>query len=209
MFERFTDRARQIVVFSQEEARLLNHGYIGTEHILLGIIHEHDSVAGLVLTEDLGVDLERVREMVEEMVGEGRIAPTGHIPFTPRAKKVLELALREALQLGHNYIGPEHILLGLIREGEGIGATVLAKLGLQLSDVRQAIIHKLSGYERTEPEDQVPVILLPAHMLTLQRALAHYRSVLNEGHRWVDNPKRLNAELDRVSDLDQWVDERT
>src|SRR5690625_4953751 len=128
MFERFTDRARRVVVLAQEEARMLNHNYIGTEHILLGLIHEGDGVAAKAL-ESLNISLEAVRAQVQEIIGEGQQAPTGHIPFTPRAKKVLELSLREALQLGHNYIGTEHILLGLIREGEGIAAQVLTKLG--------------------------------------------------------------------------------
>src|SRR5690606_23086445 len=119
LFERFTDRARRVVVLAQEEARLLNHSYIGTEHILLGLIHEGEGVAAKAL-ESLGISLEAVRSQVEEIIGQGGTAPSGHIPFTPRAKKVLELSLREALQLGHNYIGTEHILLGLIREGEGV-----------------------------------------------------------------------------------------
>src|SRR3990170_2789791 len=118
MFERFTDRARRVVVLAQEEARMLNHNYIGTEHILLGLIHEGEGVAAKAL-ESLGISLEGVRQQVEEIIGQGQQAPSGHIPFTPRAKKVLELSLREALQLGHNYIGTEHILLGLIREGAG------------------------------------------------------------------------------------------
>ena len=121
MFERFTDRARRVVVLAQEEARMLNHDYIGTEHILLGLIHEGEGVAAKAL-ESLGISLEAVRQQVEEIIGQGQQAPSGHIPFTPRAKKVLELSLREALQLGHNYIGTEHILLGLIREGEGVAA---------------------------------------------------------------------------------------
>jgi ATP-dependent Clp protease ATP-binding subunit ClpC len=128
MFERFTDRARRVVVLAQEEARLLNHSYIGTEHILLGLIHEGEGVAAKAL-ESLGISLEAVRSQVEEIIGQGGSSPSGHIPFTPRAKKVLELSLREALQLGHNYIGTEHILLGLIREGEGVAAQVLVKLG--------------------------------------------------------------------------------
>jgi ATP-dependent Clp protease ATP-binding subunit ClpA len=145
MFERFTDRARRVVVLAQEEARLLNHNYIGTEHILLGLIHEGEGVAAKAL-ESLGISLEAVRAQVEEIIGQGQSAPTGHIPFTPRAKKVLELSLREALQLGHNYIGTEHILLGLIREGEGVAAQVLVKLGADLSRVRQQVIQVQSGY---------------------------------------------------------------
>ncbi|MEY3823031.1 MAG: hypothetical protein RL628_1139 [Actinomycetota bacterium] len=146
MFERFTDRARRVVVLAQEEARLLNHSYIGTEHILLGLIHEGEGVAAKAL-ETLGISLEAVRAQVEEIIGQGGSSPSGHIPFTPRAKKVLELSLREALQLGHNYIGTEHILLGLIREGEGVAAQVLVKLGADLSRVRQQVIQLLSGYQ--------------------------------------------------------------
>jgi ATP-dependent Clp protease ATP-binding subunit ClpC len=145
MFERFTDRARRVVVLAQEEARMLNHNYIGTEHILLGLIHEGDGVAARALTS-LDISLDAVRLQVEEIIGRGRAATAGHIPFTPRAKKVLELALREALQLGHNYIGTEHILLGLIREGEGVAAQVLEKLGADLNRVRQTVIQLLSGY---------------------------------------------------------------
>ncbi len=145
MFERFTDRARRVIVLAQEEARLLNHNYIGTEHILLGLIHEGEGVAAKAL-ESLSISLEAVRAQVEEMIGQGGSSPSGHIPFTPRAKKVLELSLREALQLGHNYIGTEHILLGLIREGEGVAAQVLIKLGADLSRVRQQVIQLLSGY---------------------------------------------------------------
>jgi ATP-dependent Clp protease ATP-binding subunit ClpC len=132
-------------VLAQEEARLLNHNYIGTEHILLGLIHEGEGVAAKAL-ESLGISLEAVRSQVEEIIGQGGSSPSGHIPFTPRAKKVLELSLREALQLGHNYIGTEHILLGLIREGEGVAAQVLVKLGADLSRVRQQVIQLLSGY---------------------------------------------------------------
>ena len=149
MFERFTEGARRVVVLAQEEARLLNHGYIGTEHILLGLLHEgdyeDDSVAATVL-ESLDVSLEAVRAQVEQIVGHGGSVPTGHIPFTPRAKKVLELSLREAMQFGHNHIGTEHILLGLIREGEGVAAQVLVGLGAELTLVRQAVIQTLSGY---------------------------------------------------------------
>jgi ATP-dependent Clp protease ATP-binding subunit ClpC len=150
MFERFTDRARRVVVLAQEEARMLNHNYIGTEHILLGLIHEGEGVAAKAL-ESLGISLDAVRQQVEEIIGQGQQAPSGHIPFTPRAKKVLELSLREALQLGHNYIGTEHILLGLIREGEGVAAQVLVKLGADLNKVRQQVIQLLNGYQSKEP----------------------------------------------------------
>jgi ATP-dependent Clp protease ATP-binding subunit ClpC len=153
MFERFTDRARRVVVLAQEEARMLNHNYIGTEHILLGLIHEGEGVAARAL-ESLNISPEAVRQQVEEIIGQGQAAPTGHIPFTPRAKKVLELSLREALQLGHNYIGTEHILLGLIREGEGVAAQVLQKLGADPNRVRQAVSTLLSGY--TGGKEQAP-----------------------------------------------------
>jgi ATP-dependent Clp protease ATP-binding subunit ClpC len=150
MFERFTDRARRVVVLAQEEARMLNHNYIGTEHILLGLVREGEGVAAKAL-EAMDISLNGVREQVQEIIGEGSHAPSGHIPFTPRAKKVLELSLREALQLGHNYIGTEHILLGLIREGEGVAAQVLGKLGADLGGVRQQVIQLLSGYEGKDP----------------------------------------------------------
>ena len=146
MFERFTDRARRVVVLAQEEAKMLNHNYIGTEHILLGLIHEGEGAAAKAL-ESLGISLDAVREQVQDIIGQGQQQPTGHIPFTPRAKKVLELSLREALQLGHNYIGTEHILLGLLREGEGVAAQVLVKLGADLNRVRQTVIQLLSGYQ--------------------------------------------------------------
>ncbi|MSX21993.1 MAG: AAA domain-containing protein, partial [Actinobacteria bacterium] len=152
MFERFTDRARRVVVLAQEEARLLNHSYIGTEHILLGLIHEGEGVAAKAL-ESLGISLEAVRSQVQDIIGQGGSSPSGHIPFTPRAKKVLELSLREALQLGHNYIGTEHILLGLIREGEGVAAQVLVKLGADLSRVRQQVIQLLSGYQGSQGKE--------------------------------------------------------
>ena len=145
MFERFTDRARRVVVFAQEEARLLNHNYIGTEHVLLGLVREGEGVAAQALTS-MGIGLDAVRGQVEKIIGQGQAAPAGHIPFTPRAKKVLELSLREALQLGHNYIGTEHILLGLLREGEGVAAQVLQQLGADLNRVRQTVIQLLSGY---------------------------------------------------------------
>jgi ATP-dependent Clp protease ATP-binding subunit ClpC len=146
MFERFTDRARRVVVLAQDEARMLNHNYIGTEHLLLGLIHEGEGVAAKAL-ESLGISLEAVREQVEEIIGQGQQAPTGHIPFTPRAKKVLELSLREALQINHTYIGTEHILLGLIREGEGVAAQVLIKLGADLNRVRTQVLQLLSGFQ--------------------------------------------------------------
>jgi ATP-dependent Clp protease ATP-binding subunit ClpA len=150
MFERFTDRARRVVVLAQEEARMLNHNYIGTEHILLGLIHEGEGVAAKAL-ESLGIALEGVRQQVEEIIGQGQQAPSGHIPFTPRAKKVLELSLREALQLGHNYIGTEHILLGVVREKDGGTASVLREAGLDAETVRSALLDALGEPIRAAP----------------------------------------------------------
>jgi hypothetical protein len=150
MFERFTDRARRVVVLAQEEARRLDHNWIGTEHLLLGLIHEGQGVAAKAL-ESLGISLDAVRAQVEEIIGRGQQAPSGHIPFTPRAKKVLELTHREAQQLGHNYIGTEHILLGLIREGDGVAARVLVALGADLNRVRQQVIQLLHGYQGKQP----------------------------------------------------------
>ncbi|HUQ63715.1 MAG TPA: Clp protease N-terminal domain-containing protein [Acidimicrobiales bacterium] len=150
MFERFTDRARRVVVLAQEEARLLEHNYIGTEHILLALIHETDGIAAEALRE-LGISLDAVRSQVQQLIGRGQGSPSGHVPFTPRAKKVLELSLREALQFGHNYIGTEHILLGLVREGEGVGARVLVELGADLASVREKVVSLLGDPVKTEP----------------------------------------------------------
>ena len=149
MFERFTDRARRVVVLAQDEAKALNHNYIGTEHLLLGLISEGEGVAAKAL-ESLDISLEAVRAQVEEIIGHGTSTPTGHIPFTPRAKKVLELSLREALQMNHSYIGTEHILLGLIREGEGVAAQVLIRLGADLNTVRNSVLQLLQGYQGDE-----------------------------------------------------------
>jgi ATP-dependent Clp protease ATP-binding subunit ClpA len=153
LFERFTDRARRVVVLAQEESRMLNHNYIGTEHLLLGLIHEGKGIAAKALAS-LDVSLEAVRSQVEEIVGRGNAAPSGHIPFTPRAKKVLELSLRESRRLGHSYIGTEHILLGLIREGEGVGAQVLVKHGADLDRARQAVLRLLGESEDLPPEHE-------------------------------------------------------
>ncbi len=182
MFERFTDRARRVVVLAQEEARMLNHNYIGTEHILLGLVREGEGVAAKAL-EAMDISLNAVREQVQEIIGEGSHAPSGHIPFTPRAKKVLELSLREALQLGHNYIGTEHILLGLIREGEGVAAQVLTKLGADLSSVRQQVIQLLSGYEGKEPVSSGggPQEGTPAGSTVLDQFGRNYTQAAREG----------------------------
>jgi predicted HAD superfamily Cof-like phosphohydrolase len=150
MFQRFTDRARRVVILAQEEASRLDHNYIGTEHILLGLIHEGKGVAAEAL-KSLGISLDPVRQQVEEIIGRGQEAPSGHIPFTPRAKKVLELSLRESKQLGHNYIGTEHILLGLIREGNGVAAQVLVRLGADQNRVRQQVIQLLHGRAAEQP----------------------------------------------------------
>jgi ATP-dependent Clp protease ATP-binding subunit ClpA len=177
MFERFTDRARRVVVLAQEEARLLNHNYVGTEHLLLGLIHEGQGVAARAL-ELLGIRLEAVRAQIEEIVGRGQMAPTGHIPFTPRAKKVLELSLREAKQLGHNYIGTEHILLGLLREGEGVAAHVLVKLGADLSRARGQVIGLLSGDAGTEEaaaRTRLVRMTVPDDLLEAQEQFAEVR----------------------------------
>ena len=149
MFERFTDRARRVMVLAQEEARMLNHDYIGTEHLLLGLLGEAEGVAAKAL-ESLGISLAAVRHQVEEIIGRGQHAPSGHIPFTPRAKKVLELAQREARALGHDYVGTEHILLGLIREGDGVAAQVLVNMGADLNRVRQQVVQLLHGYQGTD-----------------------------------------------------------
>jgi ATP-dependent Clp protease ATP-binding subunit ClpC len=179
VFERFTDRARRVVVLAQAEASMLNHNYIGTEHILLGLLHSGEGVAAQVF-ESLDISVEATRQQVEDVVGRGEGEITGHIPFTPRAKKVLELSLREALQLGHNYIGTEHLLLGLIREGEGVAAQVLRTLGADLNRVRQAVIQLLSGptASATEEEDPQPWVQAsgpncPWCNLPLEQTLAH------------------------------------
>lgn len=156
MFERFTDRARRVVVLAQDEARGLNHNYIGTEHLLLGLISEGEGVAAKAL-EMMDIKGEAVRSAVIDVIGEGEKPIEGHIPFTPRAKRVFELSLREALQLGHNYIGTEHLLLGLLKEGEGVAAQVLTKLGADLSQVRQTVIQLLSGYQRQGGEGRETV----------------------------------------------------
>jgi ATP-dependent Clp protease ATP-binding subunit ClpC len=153
MFERFTDRSRRVVILAQEEARMLNHGSTGTEHLLLGIIHEGENVGARALSA-LGLSLVSVRQRIEEVVGAGSQSAGGHIPFTPRARRVLELALREALQLGHGHIGPEHILLGLVHDGGGVGAQVLARLGADAAVVRQRVIEPLS--RTAEPAAEAP-----------------------------------------------------
>ncbi|MEX0659346.1 MAG: Clp protease N-terminal domain-containing protein, partial [Egibacteraceae bacterium] len=150
MFERFTDRARRVLVFAEDEARMFTHDYIGTEHLLLGILHEGEGVAAMAL-ESLGISLEAVREHVDETVGRGDGPMPEHRPFSPRAKKTLEQSLREATNLGHDYIGTEHLLLGLTREGEGVAAQVLATLGADPPKVRTEVVATLSGYTGASP----------------------------------------------------------
>jgi ATP-dependent Clp protease ATP-binding subunit ClpA len=184
MFEKFTDRARRVVVLAQEEARMLNHNYIGTEHFLLGLIHEGEGVAARAL-ESLGISLVVVRQHVEEMIGQGQQAPSGHIPFTPRAKKALELSLRESQQLGHNYIGTEHILLGLIREGEGVAAQVLVKLGADLNRVREQVLQILGDSESERAgEMEAGLVRLPGDV------------------RLVGNPAQLAEIIARLNSVD-------
>jgi ATP-dependent Clp protease ATP-binding subunit ClpA len=195
MFERFTDRARRVVALAQEEARMLNHSYIGTEHILLGLIHEGEGVAAKAL-ESLGISLDAVRQQVKEIIGRGQQAPSGHIPFTPRAKKVLELSLREAQQLGHNYIGTEHILLGLIREGDGVAAQVLVKLGADLNRARPQVVQLLFGRAGEDLTGEGSP--LPDDALTRVDSLDRRLAAIE---RWVG----LRPDLDDLDDLDQEI----
>ena len=222
MFQRFTDRARRVVVLAQEEARMLGHTHIGTEHILLGLIHEGEGVAARAL-DSLGISLGAVRQQVEEVIGRGQEAPSGHVPFTPRAKKVLELSLREALQLGHDYIGTEHILLGLIREGDGVAAQVLVKLGADLNSVRQTVIRLLSRLGlRTGPdevelrlsavEQRVGIAPAPgdlARQILQARSERHAAVAADDDERAAslrDREQELLAE--RASRHEQWVAEQ-
>ena len=200
MFERFTDRARRVVVLAQEEARMLNHDYIGTEHLLLGLIREGDGYAARAL-ESLGISLDAVRQQVEEIIGQGQQAPSGPVPFTPRAKKVLELSLRESVQLGHNSIGPEHILLGMVREGDGVAAQVLVALGADLNRVRQQVIQLMHGYQGQDVPiagsqlGERPPAVLPEDALARVNALDRRMTALE---RWVG----MQPDLD---DLDQKI----
>ena len=197
MFERFTDRARRVVVLAQEEARVLSHNYIGTEHILLGLIHEGEGVAARAL-ESLGISLAAVRQQVEQIIGQGQQAPSGHIPFTPRAKTVLELSLQEALQLGHFYIGTEHILLGLIREGEGVAAQVLVKLGADLNRVRQQVIQLVTGRDpepaRPVPPERTLLFRVQARLEAMERRLAAVEQRAGTGPDTSD----LDEQIERV-----------
>jgi ATP-dependent Clp protease ATP-binding subunit ClpC len=178
LFERFTDRARLVVVQAQEEARMLNHNYLGTEHILLGLIHEGEGVAAKAL-EALGISLEAVRQQVEEIIGQGQQAPSGHIPFRPEAKKVLELSLQESRVLGLHYIGTEHILLALIRQGDGVAAQVLADQGAGLDRVRQQVIKLLLRYLTRQPAP--PQADLASRNETIERLRDLLRQYPDEG----------------------------
>ncbi len=200
MFQRFTDRARRVVVLAQEEASRLDHNYIGTEHILLGLICEGEGVAAEAL-KSLGIGLDPVRQQVEEIIGRGEEAPQGHIPFTPRAKKVLELSLRESKQLGHNYIGTEHILLGLIREGDGVAAQVLVKLGADRKRVRQQVIQLLHGRAAEEPGPGVdirPEMAAPPPPPARQEQWAAARRALPD---LAEQSRQLAAEVERLRAL--------
>jgi ATP-dependent Clp protease ATP-binding subunit ClpC len=186
VFERFTDRARRVVVLAQEEARMMNHRSIGTEHILLGLIHEGEGLAALVLGS-CGVELAHVRAFVErETAGDDAEPPGGHIPFTGRAKKVLELSLREALQLRHNYIGTEHILLGLIREGEGLAAQALADAGVDLADVRQRVFDRLGRGPKSRSSD--PLLFAGSHALNERLAQIQESLERIERHLGIERP---------------------
>ena len=196
MFERFTDRARRVVVLAQEEARMLNHNYIGTEHILLGLIHEGEGVAAKAL-ESLGISLDAVRQQVEEIIGQGQQAPSGHIPFTPRAKKVLELSLREALQLGHNYIGTEHILLGLIREGDGVAVQVLVRLGADLNQVRQQVLQRLHAFQAEDEPGSIRAVQQPG-LLSRIDAVERRLSILEQRVGTRPDLRELDRELAQV-----------
>jgi ATP-dependent Clp protease ATP-binding subunit ClpA len=198
MFERFTDRSRRIVVLAQEEARRLDHNWIGTEHILLGLIKEGDGVAARAL-ESIGISLDAVRQKVEEIIGRGQQAPSEHIPFTPRAKKVLELSLREALQLGDNYIGTEHILLGLVREGDGVAAQVLVTLGADLNRVHQEVIRLVPAHPAEEPEPGVRVRLelVEQRLTAIEQRVGIEPDTGDLAERW----RQLADEVERLGSL--------
>jgi Clp amino terminal domain, pathogenicity island component/UvrB/uvrC motif len=204
MLERFTDRARRVVQLAEEEARRLDHNYIGTEHILLGLIHEGEGVAAKAL-ELLGISLDAVRQQVEEIIGRGQQAPSEHIPFTPRAKKVLELSLLESMQLGHSYIGTEHILLGVLREGDGVAAQVLVKLGADLNRVRQQVIQLISGQQpqpgRLPPREGAPVTEVQARLDAIEGRLAAIEGQLAAVEQRVGirpDTTDLDEQIDRV-----------
>ena len=203
MLERFTDRARRVVKLAEEEARRLGHNYIGTEHILLGLIREGEGVAAKAL-ESLGISLDTVRQQVEEIIGRGQQAPFDVIPFTPRSKKVLELSLRESQQLGHNHIGTEHILLGLIREGDGVAAQVLVKLGADLNRVRQQVIQLIAAQQQPghpPPREGVPVTEVQARLDAIEARLDAIEGLLAAVEQRVGirpDTTDLDEQIDRV-----------
>ena len=178
MFERFTDRARRVMVLAQEEARMLQHNYIGTEHLLLGLLVEGQGVGTKALVE-LGITKEAAIAQIKTIIGQGQLKPSGHIPFTPRAKKVLELGLREALQLGHNYIGTEHILLALIREGEGVAAQILVKLGADLLSARKKVLDILAGQSEASIKRGMHIVGLRNHDEQWSRMKAVYDTCMS------------------------------
>jgi ATP-dependent Clp protease ATP-binding subunit ClpA len=196
MLERFTDQARRVVVLAEEEARMLDHNWIGTEHLLLGVLREGDGFAARAL-ESLGISLQPVRQQVEEIIGPVQQVPFEHIPFTPRSKRVLELSLRESLQLGHGYVGTEHILLGLIREGNGVAAQVLVRLGADLNRVRQQVV-ELMGGERPQPgrpaREIAPVIRMQTRLDVFEGRLAAVEQRVGIGPDTGD----LDEQIDRV-----------
>jgi ATP-dependent Clp protease ATP-binding subunit ClpC len=196
VFERFTDPAKRAIALAQDEAGMLNHNYIGTEHILLGLVHEGDGAAARALAS-LNISLEDVRREVEEIIGRGQAAPAGALPFTPRAKKVLEFSFRESLQLGHNYIGTEHILLGLIREGEGVAAQVLQKLGARLDRVRLAVIQLLSG--SPAPAGRYGDPLSPSPFEEREKVVLSF--LINEGLSISELANLLGVSEERVSEI--------
>jgi len=192
VFERFTDRARRVVVLAQGEARLLDHNYIGTEHLLLGLIAEGEGVGARAL-QALDVSLPSIRAQIEEIIGRGQTQPTGHIPFTPRAKKVLELSLREALQLGHNYIGTEHLLLGLVREGEGVAAQVLGNLGVELDDVRTVVMTTLSVPQIPQRAVDLRMMLPDEFVTYLEWAIDDYAAELERNGKAVGEAAKVTS----------------
>jgi ATP-dependent Clp protease ATP-binding subunit ClpA len=203
MFERFTDRGRRAVVLAQEEARLLNHNYIGTEHLLLGLVRERGGVAARALAS-LGIGLVEVQQQVAEIIGRGQRPPSGHIPFTPRAKKVLELSAREADALGHSYVSTEHLLLGLLREGEGVAVQVLVRLGADLNGVRDQVLQLMHGQAGQGIPDDGSGLVLQARPRLVDEALARVDSLdarLVAIERWVGMRPDLDDLDDQIAQL--------
>jgi hypothetical protein len=211
MLERFTDQARRVVVLAEEEARMLDHNWIGTEHLLLGVLREGDGVAARTL-ESLGISLQLVRQQVEEIIGPVQQVPGEHIPFTPRSKKVLELSLRESLQLGHDRVGTGHLLLGLIREGDGVAAQVLVRLGADLNQVRQQVIELVSDLRpqsgRRPPREVVPVMWMQARLNMFGGRLAAVEQRVGIGPDTSDLDEQIaQVRLEKESALDARDDE--